>query len=520
MNTRAWLCFKAVICLSLLGEVQHGLCGGVTLVTHGFNGNVTDWVIPMCNKMAQYRTFPGTNVSIYQISVTESSGVYNVSQSFLDGVSATASDSGEILLALDWSTLSSGGTPTTTIASLTAAALLDPNFIPDMNGHALAELPLHFVGHSRGGSVITELARYLGAQGVWVDQVTTLDPHPVSGFGDPPITNYANILFADNYWQNLGDGLLVPNGQAVTGAYNRHLLNLDGGYSSSHSDVHLWYHGTIQLTTPASDTQATITSAERTNWWTGLNLEQAGTNAGFLYALIGGGNRFSTLEPAGTGLGRIVDGMNKVWDVGAGVSPNRSRLPIDNGVWPNLLRLNLISTNVLHAGQPLSVAFYYQFGLSGANTAQLQLYLDRDLNPYGANQILIGSTTLSGTGTNNVNYTTAFPTPNPSTAPPGTYFLFARLTAGTFSRYLYAPQKVTLTPSRAAPVLLSAHTTNEVFQFVVSGYPGQTIVIQASQDLAQWTSIRTNTLSGTTWLVVDTASTTLPRRYYRAVLTP
>jgi len=519
VNTCARLCLKVVICLSLLGGIHDVLSAGVTLVTHGFNGNVTDWVIPMCNKMAQYRSVPGTNVSIYQVSVTQPSpGVYSVSQSFLDGVSPPASDSGEILIALDWSTLSSGGTPTTTIASVTAGALLNPSFMPDMNGHALAELPLHLVGHSRGGSVITELARYLGAQGVWVDQVTTLDPHPVSQLGDPPITNYANILFADNYWQSLGDGLLVPNGQAVTGAYNRHLLTLDGGYSSSHSDVHLWYHGTIQLTTPASDTQATITSTERTNWWTGL--EQAGTNAGFLYGLIGGGNRFSTLEPAGTGLGRIVDGMNKVWDLGAGVSPNRSRLPIDNGAWPNLLRLNLTSTNVLPVGSQLSAAFYYQFGSSGGNSAQLQLYLDADSNPFGANQILIGSTTLSGTGTNNVNFTTAFPTPNPSVTPPGTYFLFARLTFGTLTRYLYAPQKVMLTPSRQAPVLLSAHATNDVFQFTVSGYPGQTIVIQASQNLAQWTSIRTNTLSGTTWVVVDPASATMPRRYYRAVLTP
>jgi hypothetical protein len=519
VNTRARLCLKVVVCLSLFGGVQPGSSAGVTLVTHGFNGNVTDWVIPMCDKIAQYRTLPGTNVSIYQLSVTQPSpGVYSVSQTFLDGVNPLDSDSGEILLALDWSTLSSGGTPTTAIASATAGVLLATNFIPELNGHALAELPLHLVGHSRGGSVITELARVLGAQGVWVDQVTTLDPHPVSQLGDPPVTNYANILFADNYWQNLGDGLLVPNGQAVAGAYNRQLTNLNGGYSSSHSDVHLWYHGTIQLTTPASDTQATITSAERTNWWT--SLEQAGTNSGFLYGLIGGGNRFSTLEPAGTGLGRIVDGMNKVWDLGAGVSTNRSRLPVDNGAWPNLLRLNLTSTNVLQVGQPLSAAFYYQFGSNGTGTAQLQLYLDADSNPYGTNQILIGSTPLTGTGTNNVNYTTVSPSPNPSVTPPGTYSLFARITAGTLSRYLYAPQKVTLTPSRQAPVLLSAYATNGVFQFTVSGYPGQTIVIQASQNLAQWIPLQTNTLTGTSLVIVDPASAMLPRRYYRAVLTP
>ena len=121
-----------------------------------------------------------------------------------------------------------------------------------MGGRPLAELPLHLVGHSRGGSVVTEMARLLGAQGVWVDQVTTLDPRPVSALGDAAVTTYTNVLFADNFWQTMGDGLIVPNGQFVFGAYNRKLLDLNGGYSSSHSDVHLWYHGTIDLATPAT----------------------------------------------------------------------------------------------------------------------------------------------------------------------------------------------------------------------------------------------------------------------------
>src|SRR5512140_3443675 len=83
---------------------------GVTVVTHGFGGNVTQWVIPMINKMAQYHTFPGTNCSLFQISVTRTNGVYFLTSSFLDGGSPLTSDSGEILIALDWSTLSTDGT--------------------------------------------------------------------------------------------------------------------------------------------------------------------------------------------------------------------------------------------------------------------------------------------------------------------------------------------------------------------------------------------------------------------------
>ena len=55
--------------------------------------------------------------------------------------------------------------------------------------------------------------------------------------------------------------------------------------------------GTIDLVTPATDTQASITTAERQTWWTAF--EAAGTNTGFLYSLIGGGDRLSSAEPGG-----------------------------------------------------------------------------------------------------------------------------------------------------------------------------------------------------------------------------
>jgi hypothetical protein len=491
--------------------------GGVTLITHGFDSNVTDWIIPMADKIPQYGSFPGTNVSLYEISITRTGSVYYTTQTFLDGVSPLTSDSGEIVIALDWSTLSSGSVSTTVIATQAAAALLATNLIPELNGRPLVELPLHFVGHSRGASVITEMARLLGVQGLWVDQVTTLDPHPEALFGDPSMKNYANILYADNYWQNLGNNITVPNGQSISGAYNRHLTDLDGGYSSSHSDVHLWYHGTIALQTPTSDTQASITSAERTNWWTAI--EEAGTNAGFLYSLIGGGDRLSSLEPAGAGNGRIGDGMNKDWDLGEGVSPNRDSLPADNGAWPNLLRLNLTGASPISIGEPVPLAFYHQFGASTSATASVRFYLDPDSNPYDGNESFVSQATLSGIGTNSVSFTTLNLVPDPASTLPGTYFVFASISDGTHTRYLYAPQKLVLSPSRQAPVLLAAGFPESQFQCTVSRLPGQTVIIQASTNLTQWLAIQTNTLGANpAFLFSDPASPAYARRFYRAVL--
>jgi pimeloyl-ACP methyl ester carboxylesterase len=162
--------------LVLLCSTGSIVAGGVTIITHGFASDVNSWIIPMAGEVPVYSSFPGATYSCYQISITRNgSGQYVYAATFLGGTPPLLTDSGELLVKLDWSTLSSlGGPSTTTIASTSVNALLDPNLIPALGGRPLAQLPLHLVGHSRGGSVITEMARFLGAQGIWVDQVTSL----------------------------------------------------------------------------------------------------------------------------------------------------------------------------------------------------------------------------------------------------------------------------------------------------------------------------------------------------------
>lgn len=499
-HARLLLRFVALLSLGL-AVLRNSEAGGVTVITHGFSGNVTDWIIPMAAVAPHYPLFPGVTYSCYQISITRNgSGQYIATASFLGGTQPTATDSGEILVKLDWSTLASfGGASSTNVATAASAALLSPTLIPEMGGRPLAELPIHLIGHSRGGSVVTEMARLLDAQGVWVDHVTTLDPRPVPALGDPSVTSYANVLFADNFWQTMGDGLIVPNGQAVFGAYNRKLLNLNGGYSSSHSDVHLWYHGTVDLTTPATDTQATITSTQRGTWWT--TAEGAGTVSGFRYSLIGGGDRLSQAEPAGVGNGRISDGFNGFWDFGGGLAANRTALSLNSGLWPNVIRVALASVAPVPAGEPFMASLYYQSGATTANTVELRVLLDSDFNPYNGNEIEIDRRPLPNTGTSGVAFTVLEARANPAAVAPGVYALCTSVNDGMRTRYLYAPATVIITPSPQAPAIDADSLTrpNGTMRFTVLGFPGQNVTVMATTDFVSWTPVDTHLFTGTTW---------------------
>src|ERR1051325_7811655 len=474
----------------------------------------------MANKIPGYPSFRGTNYTCYEISVTKNGqGQFVASQIFLGGTLPTTADSGEILVKLDWSTVAGAFQASTLdIATAVAPALQDTNFIPALGGRALAELPIHLAGHSRGGAVISGLARLVCAPGIWGVHITFLDPHPVSLFSDPTVKTYANVLFADNYWQDLGDNVKVPNGTAITGAYNRHLTNLNGGYSSTHSDVHLCYHGTIDWAVPASDTGANITATERATWWTAS--ESSGHATGFLFTLIGGGDRLSSAEPAGAGNGRIRDGFNQQWDLGAGVAANRTALPANNGAWPNLIRCDVTSTNAASVDDPVAVRVYFQFGQTASSNTDIRLFLDRDSNPYNANAVEVFQSMQTGTGIGAIRTNDLQFIADPLLVAPGLYRVGARINGSGHTRWLYAPPRVQLSASRIPPRLTPLSYTNNTLRLRIDGFTGQTVVIAASTNLADWIDVATNALISPPWEITDPAAASLRQRFYRGRLAP
>jgi len=518
--------FGAVLCLAVLIPRAAG-ASGVTVITHGLNGNADGWVTGMADQIPAYSQFRGTNYTFYKLYFIPNGTNYSLTWMQLGGSSPSATDSGEIVVAFDWSQLSDGNSYNTyQIATNLAAALLSPSFIPELNGHALCELPIHLVGHSRGGSLMCQTSLLLGTKGVWVDHLTTLDPHPLNDPNfpldsllysavDAPCATYQNVLFHDNYWENIN---FFVHGEQVSGAYVRKLVSLSGGYQNTgdpyygHSNVHLWYHGSIDLNTPASDTEATLTGLERTNWW--VAYESQGTNAGFLYSLIGGGDRTSSDQPAGQGHA-VRDGYNQDWDLGAGTNANRSALPANNGTWPNLIKFSVTGTNVVMAGALIATKLYYQY--AGASNLTLQIYYDTDFNPYNSNSILIAHMQPPATGPGSVNYYSSLGLTT-TNVPPGIYAICGKISDGAHTRYLYTPQLVQISSSRQPPVLDIAELNNAQFCIGVNGVSGQTIALQVSADLQTWLPVATNTLAGSRWTYTN--SVPADRQFYRAVLNP
>jgi hypothetical protein len=460
-----WMAVRAAAaaCL-LLASAMMSRGAGVTVITHGARSNADGWVAAMASAVTNRSVFYGQEFALYELTLTRDlSGMYYYHWGPRTGPNPSQNNSAEIVVRLDWGDMAGILNPFDThsthdVAAAVSYVLGQPHVFPDLGGRALAELPIHLVGHSRGGSLMTQLSHLLGTNGIWVDHLTTLDPHPLNNDGNInpllPIDAsarpaYANVLFRDNYWQDVPWGLGDVNGQEVLGAFNRYLpeAGLQGGYSSSplapvfHSNVHLWYHGTIDLSAAVSDSEAILGPSERATWY--VPQEYSGANAGFVYSRLGRGDRTARFSPLGFGQSQVRDGFNQRWDLGAGqLVDNRTNLASNSGDWPNLIRLVRNQTNAIVQGQSASFRLYWQWAKPPSSVGTIQFYLDEDLNPLNFNQRLLSEMGFQGTGAGSINWTDKSLPVAASNTVPDYYGVFAKITGGGRTRYLYAPELV------------------------------------------------------------------------------
>jgi hypothetical protein len=464
---------------------------GVTLITHGFGGSASDWVAAMGNAIAA-QGGPLASQPRYLMTATDggsSSNPITVTSTRLGPPPANWGSS-EIIVLLDWSAMAGsfpfGGhhRPTGEVGFAVADKLLANFSIPDLPT-PLAQLPIHLIGHSRGASLISELAKDLGQHGVWVDHETFLDPHPVDGvndplgfnFGDAPMRVYDNVQYADDYWRTDGNGTSFDfTGEPVNGAYNLQLSEAilsNGGGSIEHSDVHLWYHGTIGP--PYSDTDGSITIGP--NWYDPPQGPRDST--GFRYTMIGKGTR-----PAA--------GVKS-----AGAPRVATTLAVSGvNVWDDVQITNLLSDGTLSEGGTILVKTTFEDrSAGGTRDATLTLGLDRDDNPYNG-AFSAGSIATSALSSDalDVNLST--------TGLSGRFRVYAKISNGTNTRYYYAPGVATINAAGADKTWVgpaSGGLWSDANNWSPAGVPAttQTAAIHASDvTLTADTMIAGLTLSG------------------------
>ena len=159
---------------------------GVTIITHGFNSDANGWVTGMADAVPADSAFPGTNFTTYKMTVTYSGG-YLFSVSRTNGSAPAATDSGEIIIKLDWSQLAGDLNPFDTKSSFSTyqvAWAVGAGVAADER-HFRTERPSargisNSFGRPQSRRLVDEsnCAASLGTNGIWVDHLTTLDPHP------------------------------------------------------------------------------------------------------------------------------------------------------------------------------------------------------------------------------------------------------------------------------------------------------------------------------------------------------
>jgi hypothetical protein len=270
---------------------------GTTVITHGLSLSSQfgsdSWVRAMGNAIAA-RT-PGPDVFLmydFSAGMLRYDGGANVPANFQAG---TGSE--EYIVYVSWESASSRTTPGW-------AESVAEGLYGTLRRYGLADAnhPLHFIGHSYGTVVNSEVIQRLGyLDGVTVDQMTTLDPHDFYevftgsltptyeiNIKQPDVHVWSNVTYADNYYNTAGTSSLfspLPHGRPLDGAMNfaatnSNLSSLNGfnvSGSMPHSRVHEYYALTIDPNINLFDT-----GLDHSTWFVGPS-----TNYGYRYSRVG-----------------------------------------------------------------------------------------------------------------------------------------------------------------------------------------------------------------------------------------
>lgn len=397
------------------------LFASVTLIAHGLEpfGSFPSWPVTMANDIAKAEG----GADVYRLTVNGTGANAHV-VSFKPVKADKTTPNGNAIVELDWAQPSqdfSGGSSQTTTARM--AALIAPYFLNSQTTlgprtQPLAELPIHLIGHSRGASLVDQLAFALGAQGVWVDQVTTLDARPVGS--DPNVISLttqtpSNVLFADGYYER---NAVLGTAQAGQGAVNINLSDVLPDASGvlddvPHNDVFAYYDGTI------NPSATSIGGLKISPSWYATSSTGPRTSVGWAYAVgakPSDGDRFSGADRTGT---TVTATGSARWDDPYFYSDYTPQTVNVGAILPVTLKLT---------------------DFNGDST--FKLFFDADDNPYNGTGVDTGLS-FQQASTSTMTWTTSVST---ASLPTGVYHLVAVAQNPEHVRYNYALGAVTVLP--------------------------------------------------------------------------
>jgi len=294
------------------------LVAGTTVITHGFSPLSSEppgWTFTMARAILAAAGDPSDCGAIPAETPVGTVFSYRPDSGEWQYDCGSAAPNGEIVLVFNWTResdalIQGGGTQGYAEAAADAlyAALRDPQLPAAFAGEELLAAAIHFIGFSRGTVVNSDCVERLGAAGIAVDQVTTLDPHPVDGtldypfdfadWGDSAPVIWTNVSFADNYWRADGGGIPaaadfdgMPVGADVDldlGGAIEGFLDIDPVFE--HYEVRAWYHGTIDLAADHDGDGTDIDDELFTDWYASGGIP-ARDATGFYHSAIRQGTR-------------------------------------------------------------------------------------------------------------------------------------------------------------------------------------------------------------------------------------
>jgi hypothetical protein len=271
-----------------------------------------------------------------------------------------------------------------------------------------------------------------------------------------------------------------PTGQRLEAASNRLwddlTRDLTGAYIGpfhKHANVHLWYHGTCNTETGAYDGEKYVTQSIRndTGWY--LPEEDKGKKTGYYFSRILGGTYTNCNQRphAGTLHGNL---FREPWLIQAQ----------GNETWPNIEIYNLTSREPVQQGNSFQVQAIF---FDKDNDATITFGLDQNRNPYdgfyGSALRTRTTASISGVVSQPRHFTETL---SSSGFSPGEYYVYAKITRGTRTRYYYShsPIEITAAPVQQYPDFVVESVTLTPSSPAVGSLVSATVVVKNQGTIA------------------------------------